>query len=88
MQGCFVVQLKLHYTYEPKKAIKLNPKGDSIRVDLVEVDNDYTYRGYYKFQRIGKWVKGMTLDLRQQFFVCWTDTSTYFYKFVTTHDTE
>lgn len=90
MQGCFIVQLKLHYTYEPKKAIKLNPKGDSIRVDLVEYPDktDFTYRGYYKFQRIGKWVKGMRLDLRQQFFVCWTDSSTYFYKFITTQETK
>ena len=41
------------------------------------------YKDYYKFQRIGKWVKGMTLDLEQGYFVCWSDQTTYFYEFST-----
>ena len=44
------------------------------------------YNDYYKFQRIGKWVKGMTLDLKQGYFVCWSDQTTYFYEFKTTND--
>jgi len=82
VQGCFIVDLSIHYTYPPRQAILLNPKGDSITVKLVKAEGTKCiWKDYYKFQRVGKWVTGMTLDIAQGFFCCWTDTSTYFFKF-------
>lgn len=48
---------------------------------MIKAEGRFAYNGCYKFQRIGKWVKGMSIDLKQGYFVCWTDQSTYFYEF-------
>ena len=64
VQGCFIVQLEINYTYQPRQAILLNPQGDSISVNLIKAVGANVYNDYFKFQRIGKWVKGMTLDLK------------------------
>ena len=82
VQGCFIVDLDIVYMYPPEQAILLNPKGDSITISLKKAEGPCAHGDYYKFQRIGKWVKGMTLDLEQGYFVCWSDTTTYFFKYL------
>ena len=65
----------------------MNPKGDSISVEMIKAEGlRNTQNDCYKFQRIGKWVKGMTLDLKQGYFVCWSDTTTYFFEYSVDRD--
>ena len=74
VQGCFIIQLNIQYTYPPRQAIRLNSKGDSTKVEVVPAESGrHTHNGFYKFQKIGQWVKGMTLDLKQGFFVAWNE---------------
>ena len=74
VQGCFIIKLNIKYTYPPRQAIRLNSKGDSTKVEVVPAEpGRHTQHGFYKFQKMGQWVKGMTLDLRQGFYVAWNE---------------
>ena len=39
VQGSFIVHLNIHYTYPPRQAVLLNPKGDSISVELLKAQH-------------------------------------------------
>ena len=63
--GCFIIKLNIQYTYPPRQAIRLNSKGDSTKVDVVYAESGrFVHNGFYKFQKMGNWVKGMTLDIK------------------------
>lgn len=55
-------------------------------MEKIKCEGRSTYNDCYRFQRIGKWVKGMSLDLASGYFVCWSDTATFFYEFSTKND--
>ena len=74
--------MRIDCAYKPRRAIRLDPKGDSTSVRIIRQEGPNCWKGYYKFQRVGKWVKGMTLDLKQGYFVCWSDQTTYFFEFL------
>ena len=44
-------------------------------------DEIYSKDGVFKFETIGKWVKGIKLDLESGFFVAWDRFRTVFYDF-------
>lgn len=38
LSGCFMVQMKIEYGYDPRQAVLLDPKGNSIDVSVVPFD--------------------------------------------------
>jgi hypothetical protein len=79
-----LIQLKIHYKYDPRRAILLDPMGESITVDIdrhSQLATDKEFNGYFKFQGIKKWVKGMNLDEEQNFLCCWSTTKIFLYNF-------
>lgn len=57
-----MIQLKIIYKYDPRRAILLDPKGESIKVLIDAHPKVEDFNGYYKFKGINKWVKGIDLD--------------------------
>lgn len=49
VEGCHLIQLKIVYKYDPRRAILLDPKGESISVVIDAHPKLEEYDGYFKF---------------------------------------
>jgi len=85
VKGCYLIQLTIDYKYDPRQAILLDAKGNSINVNIGWNDEEKQgHDGYYKFQDIAKgWVRGMKMDQKEGFFVAWNKQGCNFYEFDT-----
>lgn len=93
--GCFLIDMRIRYKYDPRQAILLDPKGHSIEVGYrlpqmtengaaLRVDGPTS--GHWKLEGIEAWAKGLKLDAKQHFLVTWAYEGNavnrcYFYEF-------
>ena len=66
MEGCHLIQLRINYKYDPRRALKLDPKGESISVEIDAHPHKMMEKlnGYLEFEGVSKHKVTVEMNLK------------------------